>query len=390
MNTYQNPEFLHLYDGYTGSEHSIGGELTRLAVAADAKDPLVVTTATDMALYPGDGKPPKLLAFRLSSRGFKELAAVSHLGPAVGSLIHMRLNYKHDGWRHLAEDLRDRLAKARAANSVELWREQIAVEAYQGREKAIAAMCDYACAVTDRLLAACLKDETKLDGAFVRREYFEGKSHAFGASVSFNAVMIATFFLVGMDIAFRATRWFKEHNLDWSRVMVLVAGKQGRPTAGVTLSSNSIAQIVLAASDHRLPLSRIYIAPHAPTFTSKGPDDIEPAKALEEDFRYLWSYLRAIVNLGPTMFDGYPAYDPGLEQPPEITPETKALSEMPRVTGPDDMRAMTTRLRLVLEDPRQLLSGAITDYAAEQLRACGNDVSKVVVPGLDGYNYPQL
>jgi hypothetical protein len=52
------------------------------------------------------------------------------------------------------------------------------------------------------------------------------------------------------------------------------------------------------------------------------------------------------------------------------------------------MRTMTTRLRLVMEDPRQLLSGCVTDYAVEQLRLNGNDPAKVVVPGLDLYAYP--
>jgi len=44
------------------------------------------------------------------------------------------------------------------------------------------------------------------------------------------------------------------------------------------------------------------------------------------------------------------------------------------------MLTMTTRLRLVIEDPRQLLSGCVTDYAVEQLRLNGNDPASVVVP----------
>jgi hypothetical protein len=52
------------------------------------------------------------------------------------------------------------------------------------------------------------------------------------------------------------------------------------------------------------------------------------------------------------------------------------------------MVTMTTRLRLVIEDPRQLLSGCVTDYAVEQLRLNGNHPATVVVPGLDRYAYP--
>ena len=51
------------------------------------------------------------------------------------------------------------------------------------------------------------------------------------------------------------------------------------------------------------------------------------------------------------------------------------------------MRAMVTRLRLVQEDPRQLLSGCVTDHATEQLRLNGNDPLAVVVSGLDGVVY---
>jgi hypothetical protein len=42
-----------------------------------------------------------------------------------------------------------------------------------------------------------------------------------------------------------------------------------------------------------------------------------------------------------------------------------------------------------MEDPRQLLSGAVTDYASSQLVRSANDPSAVTVPGLDGEPYPQ-
>jgi hypothetical protein len=63
---------------------------------------------------------------------------------------------------------------------------------------------------------------------------------------------------------------------------------------------------------------------------------------------------------------------------------------MPRVKSPDDWQTMFTRLRLSLEDPRQLLASGVTDYVAAQLVANGNDPSAVVVPGLDGEPYPAL
>jgi hypothetical protein len=63
---------------------------------------------------------------------------------------------------------------------------------------------------------------------------------------------------------------------------------------------------------------------------------------------------------------------------------------MPAIGSPDDWYAMTTRLRVVLEDPRQLLSSAVTDYASQQLIAHDNVPAAVTVPGLDGEPYPPL
>jgi hypothetical protein len=43
-----------------------------------------------------------------------------------------------------------------------------------------------------------------------------------------------------------------------------------------------------------------------------------------------------------------------------------------------------------MEDPRQLLSGAVTDYASRQLIDHRNDPAAVTVPGLDGEPYPKV
>ena len=153
------------------------------------------------------------------------------------------------------------------------------------------------------------------------------------------------------------------------------------------LATNSIAQIVLAASNHKLPADRLYIAPHGLALGLLKPDDLEPVRAAEGELRALWSYTRAIAELSPTMFEGYPRYASSVYSPPPLTETTSELAEMPAIKGADDMRAMVTRLRLVQEDPRQLLSGGVADHAAEQLRLNGNDPLAVVVPGLDGVAY---
>ena len=60
---------------------------------------------------------------------------------------------------------------------------------------------------------------------------------------------------------------------------------------------------------------------------------------------------------------------------------------MPVVRSPDDMRAPVTRLRVGLEDPRQLLSGADVDVAIAALAAAGWDPARGVVPGLTSAYY---
>src|ERR1700728_4433171 len=223
MPVFQSPELVALYETYTAGPGSIGADLTRLAIAAGANDPLIVATGTDMAIFPGGGRPPAVESVRLSHRRVKELAGVSHLGPALASLVALRaLDPAGSLWRTDALRLLAATAAARDANSAELWRDRIAVAAYRGRENSIAAMIDYGCAVTLRFLRAALADEEKLTPEFLRQAYLEAKSDAIGAVIPFNAVMIATFFLTGLDIAHRVMRWFKQHAIDWDRAMVLI------------------------------------------------------------------------------------------------------------------------------------------------------------------------
>jgi len=387
----QSPALTALFETYTADPESIGAHLTRVTAEAGATDPLVVATGTDMVIFFGDERPPVSESFRISTRGFKELAGVSHLGPALASLIRLREIAPQSGlWQNDARRLLDAVESARGANSAELWRDVIAVEAYRGREAAIANMIDYCCAITARFLRKALDDESALTAENLRSDYLEAvpeRAASLGATIPINAAMIATFFLTGLDIAHRMTRWFFAQGIDWSRAMVLVTGKQGRPTAGVTWMTNSICSIIMGASDERLALERMYIAPHAPGFTFSD-SNVKALRALEPELRRIWFNTRATVELAPLMFAGYPYYTPRALSAPVLDAQTVALGEMPQVRSVDDMFAMTTRLRLVMEDPRQLLSGCVTDVAVAQLRANRNDPAKVAIPGLTGYDYP--
>jgi hypothetical protein len=159
----------------------------------------------------------------------------------------------------------------------------------------------------------------------------------------------------------------------------------------VTQESHSIAGVVRAVSGGLLAPERVFIAPHAPVFPPHDPagDGTAAAAGLEPGYRRLWAGLRATSELAGGMFDGYPGFAvPAVEQC-VIGPGTTAVGGKPAVRGPDDWLALVTRLRVVMEDPAQLLSGAVTDYASAELVQHGNDPSAVIVPGLDGEPYPR-
>ena len=385
---HENPELVRLFTTYTSHPEGIGRHLAGSFAEHTRDTPLLVATGADFALYLGDGRPPVVEGYRLSPRGFKELTAISHLGPAVASLVYLRTVLGDGAWRTDAERLLAEVKNSRAANTVEMWRDRIAVEAYQGREQEITDLVDYSCAVTARYLTAALGDEEYLNAETLRTDYLEGGGDV-ELPVPINHMMVATFFLAGMDISFRIGRWLRSQHIDWEKAMVIIAGRQGRATAGVTWTTSSVATMILGASGHRLPLERMYLAPHAPTFMTPIDGDLSEVIALEEPLRSMWCATRATVELGELMFDAYPRYAPSGVRFPDITdPAVTEVSEMPIVRSPEDMRALVTRLRVVMEDPRQLLSGAVIDVAVEALAAAEWNPQQVVVPGLTGITYP--
>jgi hypothetical protein len=382
----ESAELIDLFTTYTAGPSSIGAHLAETVVREIAHDPLIVATGTDFALFPGDGSAPTIEGYRLSSRGFKELAAVSHLGPALATLARMREIDPDGGWRADAERLLNACKAARAASSADLWRDQIAVRAFAGREEGIATMVDYSCRLTERRLERALDDPSYLTMATVRRDYLDGP--AGDLPVPFNRVMVATFFLTGMDIAHRLITWFDELGIAWERAMVIIAGRAGRPTAGVTEESNSVAGVVRAVARGRMARDRLFIAPHAAVFATFDGTNLAAVTAQEEGYRRLWASLRATSDLGGQMFEGYPRFEARGAERVRLGADSESVHEKPAVDGPGDWFALTTRLRVVMEDPRQLLSGAVTDYAATELVRHSNDPSAVTVPGLDAEPYP--
>jgi hypothetical protein len=388
MDIFESPELLELYQTYTASRDSVAAHFNAATARAAAENPLVVGTGTDIVFFGGNGAAPIVERIRTATRGFKELAAVSHLGPAVAAVMAMKQIDANGIWRDDAERLIRRCQRAREANSVALWRDRIGVEAYRGREEAIVRMVDYSCRVTERFLQRALGDPSYLNIENLRQDYLEGPDDEL--PVSMNKMMVATFFLTGLDIAFRIIGFFDRLGLDWERTMVMMVGRSGKPTGAVTRESHSIGVIIDIASRGRLAVPSLLIAPHAPVFPPFDGTNLAAIAATEQGYREFWSQILAMADLAAEMFPQYPAFVPSRSAGILLTDETKTIDAMPRIESPDDWFALTTRLRMVLEDPRQALSSAVTDFAARQLIEHDNDPSAVMVPGLDGQPYPEL
>ena len=260
---HESPEFVRLFQTYTGSHESIGARLTATAEQAHAGAPLIVATSSDLALYPGNGQaahhrrlPP--LDARLPGAGgdLTPRPRGRHAGPDEGDRPARAVGRQLPG----APGRRPRRTRGELAGAV--GRADRRSPTFAGREQAIAEMVDYACRATERFLERALKDDDYLAAANVRRDYLDGPSDDLPVPV--NRIMVATFFLFGMDLAHRLINWFDGLDLPWEQTMVLIAGRQGRPTAGVTRDSNSVAGVIHAASRGRLPDGHLLIAPHAP------------------------------------------------------------------------------------------------------------------------------
>ncbi len=371
--------FTGLFHAFTGHERSIGRALTQLMIERSSGDPLLVSTASDIAFFPGGGAPARIESFRKSTRGFIEFTAVSHTPLAVAYLARMReLDPAGDAWREQARKLIERAECARTSNRESMWREHVSLRAFDGLEPKIVRMVDYTLAASIDYLQRALEDPRLLEFDTLRTCYLEATSSDAGTlPVPMNDVMFATFCLAYVDIAWRIGNWLRDARIDWPNAMVLVSGQSGRPTAGVTWSSNNMCHLIWRASDEALVPERLYVAPHAPGFSVAALPDANGLAALEQTYRGIWCNTRASVELSRSMFAGTDAW--------QYMPST--ASDMPPIPSTGNRDACTARLRRIMEDPQQLLSNCVADYVVDELGKNGNRPECVPVPGFSNVEY---
>lgn len=382
-----DPEFQKLYATFTTDPDSIGAHLNERMAQLSAGDPLLVSTGSDIVIFPGDGREPLTRSFRNAVRGFIELTAISHLGVAIPYIIRLR-ELGDPRWEEDARRLAQQTRRIREANTEAYWRDVVAVEAWAGLEARITDLVDYSCDVTLDYITAAMADPSRLSFPYLRERFLDPVGSA-EVPVAMNDTMAATFALVFLDTGHRIIGWLRAQEFDWERLMVLISGRAGRPTAGLTWQTNSMCHLLWRASGERLQPERLYIAPHAQGLALADLADAAGRAAVEAEFRRIWFSSRATVEVGRLMYEDYPAFRPRIEEAPVVDETTRWVSELPAVRSSDDRRAIITRLRLVMEDPGQQLANAAAQYIVDALCAVDNQPDRVVVPGFTNTDYPR-
>lgn len=380
-----DPQFVDLYELYTGP-NSIAAELSQRKRDATGDTPLLISTGSDLVLFPGRGRDPLYESFRHSTRGFKELTAVSHLGTAVAWLAEMQ-EEGIGGWEAWANRFLAQCEAVRAVSTVSYWKTEVAVAAWKGWEPKIVDLVDYACRTTQDYLRAGLADPTVFSYEVLRDRFLE-PAQADRFPVPFNDVMVATFALTFLDITHRMMRWLNSLELDWRTVMVMICGSSGRPTAGLTWATNNMCHLLWRASQKALRPEYLLISPHAPSLNLEMIKSGGDLKDLERAYRTLWCKTRVTAEIGGKMFAGFPAFKPDIGQAPVIADPAATLSEMPRLKHPNDRFTAISRLRMVMEDPRQLLSNSVAEFIIDELSDNALDPAAITIPCFTDTVYP--
>ncbi|SDG03568.1 hypothetical protein SAMN05216553_1053 [Lentzea fradiae] len=381
-----NPHFMKLFEMFTSAPDSIGHTLQRRLGDAHSDAPLLLATGTDLVLFPGGGRPPTSVDFRKGTRGFFEITAVSHLGLAVPYLARLR-ELGDFGCKKTARELIAQCRVVQDFNSVSYWRDEVAVSAWRGHEEKITDLVDYTCATTADYLERAIGDPKLLNFEYLRANLIEGDGPD-AVPVSFNDMMAATFALSALDSLHRSLKWLHEQSVDWARLMVIVAGGAGRPSAGLTWQSNNLCPLLYEASGHRLDPAKVIIAPSAPTVEPEQLADREFSARAEAQYRKFWYGCLSSAEMSRVIWPGYPAFEKRIDQVPVVDADTRVVDAMPRVRSVDDKRAIVTRLRYVMEDPGAQIATAGMQFVLDQLSANGNRPELVELPGFTHITYP--
>jgi hypothetical protein len=361
--------FLNLFQTYTDATDGIGAHYTQQVGKQAASAPLVVIYATGMLIF--DGGAPISTPIRQANPGFIELAGISHLGPAMASLV-AAAQAGDASWISDAQRLAGAIAAVQAANTVEFW-SGLGVSVWAPNVAAIQRLVAYACSLSLNFLDRFQNDPTRRTFEALVADFLESRSDAF--PVPYDHVMIATFCLTGLTGTVSALAFFEQHPIDWSRAMAVLAGGNGGPAAALTRCTNHFVDLLAYVSKGRLSPARTFLVPMT----------VDPTDAnLEATLRAQAATFYGRARLAAPMFPDYPRFQTTTCPQSDVTRATASVSVPPRAASADDLFAFVARLRFMMEDPTQLLSSTVAVYVLDQLKA-GVAPDAIAIPGLSAF-----
>src|SRR3546814_19643734 len=143
--------------------------------------------------------------------------------------------------------------------------------------------------------------------------------------------MAGTFALTALETIYRIIAWLNDQNIRWEDLMVLICGRAGRPSAGLTWQTNVMCHVMYQTSNQRLDPSKVIIVPTAPCIEIK--DLAAPGKSspFEKQYRTFWYVSISSVAMGRLMWPDNPAFKKLVEAHPRLVEQSTVRSEKPGV-----------------------------------------------------------
>lgn len=363
--------FLNLFNAYVSPSDGIGAHFTQQVARRNAAAPLVVIYATGMLIY--DGAAPVSTPIRQANPGFIELASISHLGPAIASIVAAA----QDGdpaWTADASRLVQAITAVQAVNTTEFW-SGLGVAVWAPNLAAIQRLVAYACDLALDFLDRLQNDPGQRTYDALVSQFLDSRRDAF--PVPYDQVMIATFCLTGLTGTCSALAFFAQHPLDWRKAFVVLTGGNGGPAAALTRCTNHFVDLLAFVSKGALDPGRTFLLPMT----------VDPADpTLETTLRGQVATLYGRAQLAADMFPDYPRFRPAACPESSVDRSTQTVSFPPRAASADELFAFVARLRFMMEDPTQLLSSTVAVYLLDQLKA-GVAPEAIAIPGLAAFQH---
>lgn len=312
--------------------------------------------------------------------GMVELAAVSHLGPAIGSLIQMWEIGTPEDREQVMNSIESLLAlteKAKKLNTASAWCElNPALCSYT---ESLVTLIDGGLLLINQYLVGVIAGTSDLSFDTFRAQVLNPPNLE---SPSFDAVMIATFALANLVNHYQVLCWLDQTITDPTSIpnmLVLISGTAGRSTAGLTAQTNPTCQRLnaWASSKGQSFKDRIYIISGGTTFGLSPSTGIwAPTSgtwaSLEGMVRTTWWQTYQAVDLSDPMFVDYPAQT----QPDETAP--------PSETGNPPLSYFMGKLKFVLGHPTQELASSTSSFILDALLKNDTNPVGLWIPGLSG------